>query len=206
MVILQCWETLEPDQRDFNFIGTLIWCRYLTTFCFYCSLKCWTSLTLSACRAIQHLWMIKVRALVYSFGSNMVAKTRKRNGDRQKLHMLDFRLSFVSGLMNVGSSPEQRLVIEPKNSWDRPGAVNHCQYSQTYTVRKCFLRSVQFDRLFSVYFFSLFSFFKERSLSLSEQPQTHLICSYHVAKNVFHQGNCFRIKIKKCKFNANWGV
>jgi len=140
--------------------------------------------------------MIKVRALVYSFGSNMVAKTRKRNGDRQKLHMLDFRLSFVSGLMNVGSSPEQRLVIEPKNSWDRPGAVNHCQYSQTYTVRKCFLRSVQFDRLFSVYFFSLFSFFKERSLSLSEQPQTHLICSYHVAKNVFHQGNCLRIKIK----------
>jgi len=126
----------------------------------------------------------------------MVAKTRKRNGDRQKPHMLDFRLSFVSGLMNAGSSPEQRLVIEPKNSWDRPGAVNHCQYSQTYTVRKCFLRSVQFDRLFSVYFFSLFSFFKERSLSLSEQPQTHLICSYHVAKNVFHQGNCFRIKIK----------
>jgi len=60
-------------------------------------------------------------------------------------------------------------------------------------------------RLFSVYFFSLFSFFKERSLSLSEQPQTHLICSYHVAKNVFHQGNCVRIKIKKCKFNANWG-
>lgn len=49
---------------------------------------------------------------------------------------------------------------------------------------------------FRYIFFSLFSFFKERSLSLSEQPQTHLICSYHVAKNVFHQGNCLRIKIK----------
>ena len=53
-----------------------------------------------------------VRAFVYSFGSNMVAKTRKRNGDRQELLMLDLRLSLVSGLMNAGSSPYQRLVIE----------------------------------------------------------------------------------------------